>query len=236
MKAQSKKVLLYLALNGLLVGSAHADFVQCNGVWTNQPCEGSVGATISQTPPPAASEDPSRGAKRSLLHELTMKNIKAREEFEIRYDLKTLEDFCLRKETTVEECQKRISQADSELDKKILRESRIASERKQRKADEEKAKIAKTQEESNTTQINIIQNRPYYRYPQYNNPYPQPTYPGGGVPIGGTPVGVPQGGSGVVNQHGYYVPGPEANKPIGGGNSGQTGFPKSHEDSGRGYR
>lgn len=171
---------LMAVLSGVSV--AQADFVQCNGVWTDKPCEGSVGGTIPQSVPPSGGEDPGRSEKRSLLHELTMKSIKAREEYELSYDVRFVQEWCMRKETTVDACRERVDKEEASLDKKMIRASALVDEKRKRKQEEEEEKIKKTQSEANATQVTVVQNIPrrpiiqypnqYPNYPQYPNQYP----------------------------------------------------------------
>lgn len=169
--------------------TASAEIAECNGVLTNRPCEGGKPQNV-RSPEPKVS-DPGIGRKRSLLHEFTMKTIKAKEEFGIRSELKELEDFCVKTPSSIEDCQKKLEIAENELEKKRVRESKIVEEQRKIKKEEEEAKIAKTKAEANASQVTVIQNtfirNPGFIYP----PQPQPTGPGG---------------NGYIDDHGYYVP------------------------------
>src|SRR5262245_56755290 len=101
------RALSVLAFACLAAPPARAQLVQCNGVWTNQACEGAVAQQMNEQKTPDAPDDRLRSVKKSMVHEVSMHAIRIREETGVRMDVSQLEDYCLRPSTAIEECQSR---------------------------------------------------------------------------------------------------------------------------------
>lgn len=198
----------WLAVIGMLNAlPASAEVVQCNGVWVNHECEGQVSETLKERVITQTPEEMEKSRKRSLLHEVTMKSIRAREDYDIRSDVATLQALCDNPSTTIEECKAEIAKFEKALDRKILKESEVADDRRRRKEREEREKIAKTQAESGTTNIAIVQNNIYRgglsgNFGAHPRPYP------GTSPANGAGNSQGNSGAGVIDSHGFYVPKP----------------------------
>jgi len=142
------KLFTFLAINLILLRSAFAEVYECDGKWTNRPCSGAVTKSLEEIGSSAEVDEHIKLAreKTSLLHDVRMKALRAREDFDLRYEITPLEKFCLTASTTLEECQKRIKEADAELDQKIASASSLASQKRSLELQEEANRL---QEERN---------------------------------------------------------------------------------------
>ncbi len=177
MKFRKSKLLLVLAALAVpqFSSEVRAELKECNGVWTNGDCEGGAAKTLKDHVP-VAPDDPALSEKRSMIHELTMKTIRAREDFDLRFDIKGVEQFCLKTPSSADDCREKIASAEKDLDKRVSRESKIQTEAKRLKLEEEKEKIAKTEREANATSVTVFQN--VIRVPPNYRPTPYPPRPG----------------------------------------------------------
>ncbi len=136
-----------LTLCSLLFATpAVAQVYQCNGTWRTVPCD---------TPQPAASilppaaqptmavqhEDPDRGTKSSMFHELTMKTIRARESYGIKTELAPVERVCIRELHPLDACAAAIKGVEEELDRKIASADQLKTQQQAVKAQEEANKL-----------------------------------------------------------------------------------------------
>jgi hypothetical protein len=108
-------------------------------------------------------------SKQSLLHDLNIKNVRANREYGVRINLGAVEDYCLKPETTLLDCQKEIQNSDDHLSiqitqAKLVKEQRRANDLKEREIEKE----------TNTTVI-YDNDDDFYDYPRVPiNPRPRP--------------------------------------------------------------
>jgi len=144
--------------------------VNCNGRWTNQPCDGG-GGVPANTPTKASVLSPdearARSLKETLLHNLTMKNLEAKRKFDTDIDLTYSRDLCFNQGKSLEQCRDELEKMEAKLDRKINLAAAL-------KREEEKKKTPETVKETTTQQTTIIvrDNYPYYR----GRPRVVPTY------------------------------------------------------------
>lgn len=151
----------------IFVSAVWADVYQCDGKWTNKPCDGQVAKKLVETEQGLETVDPARGEKRSLLHELTMKALKARDDYQIRTDLASAQNTCTKPGISLEQCQTTAQKIDKDLDEKIDRAAKLANKKKQLELQQEANRL---QAERNKIEDNkpsvVVVNRPIIRLPR----------------------------------------------------------------------
>jgi hypothetical protein len=115
--------------------AAAAEITNCNGTWTNRGCGGSPGAAkVNEV---RANTDPEKikalSRKRTIFHELNMKNIAARRDLGIILDLNSLRQLCEDESISIEECERSAAGYDDQLsrqitDVRLVREKERANE------------------------------------------------------------------------------------------------------------
>jgi len=99
----NKKAILFLSIVSSLLFPvmAYAELYSCDGVWTNQPCDGEIESTLQETPPRQASEE-SRALSQieTLLHNLRMKSIEARSSFGVDVEIEDVVSRCYSLQTS----------------------------------------------------------------------------------------------------------------------------------------
>ena len=141
-----------LVLGLLHAGVSSAQVYECNGKWTNVPCDGKAPAFKAEkrdshvlTPSQAAE----RGRKQTLLHDLTMKSIAAKRDLEIRLDIASADKICNDPLSALAECEKIVQDLDSRLSQ-MMTDARLV--RAQENAAKEQARLRELQIESNRIQ------------------------------------------------------------------------------------
>ncbi|MFN8390384.1 MAG: hypothetical protein U0136_08855 [Bdellovibrionota bacterium] len=146
---------------------ALADVYQCDGKWTNKPCSGNVTQTINETHSPSVS-DPVPSQNRSLFHELTMKSIKAREEYDVKVDLSSAEKICLQQTASLEDCKKALDAVETALDQKVASASAAAEQKKANALQQEANRIQEERNkiEENKPNVTVVERRPVIVVPR----------------------------------------------------------------------
>lgn len=194
---------------------ALAQLHECNGMWTNKPCDGSVSNTIGAKESNAP-DDPARAEKRSLLHELTMRSIKAHEQYDIRTDLAPAEKKCLTEPAPLDECRAAVKQVDEDLDRKIDAASTVAERKKANELRDEANRLQRERNriEEEKSNVVVVERRPLIIIPR---PSPRPQYiPGSGLGVsasgsyGGATITInPNGHEGQFSQGQPLAPPPQ---------------------------
>jgi len=146
-----------LPITLLPVSLAHAEIYECEGKWTNKPCNGSVTKSIEETGSAVPADENVKAIreKTSLLHDLRMKQIQAREVFGIRFDLTAVENFCLKSPSSVEECARRIDSVGAQLEKQMTAADALASQRRANELQEEHNRLQEEQNRIESEKPNI---------------------------------------------------------------------------------
>lgn len=161
----------YLAALGLLVLSLETsaqELNNCAGVITNRPCNGSI------TPKPVTlSNDAQIRSKKSLiLHDLTMKSLRAKREHEVDVDISKARDICNNASTAIDECRDAAQALDDRIEDRLTARALVEASRPDRKPDPRPTETA-----SNTTEVVIINNVRVYRTPR-GFPHDRPHHDG----------------------------------------------------------
>ena len=105
------------------------------------PCSGEVKAVLEEVSKPAAPAGPDLSAKKSLLHELSMKEIEARRDYGVRVDIAAVEQLCLSEAATLAECRKEAEAAEDRIDKKAREAALVKVQEKENQLKEQENKL-----------------------------------------------------------------------------------------------
>ena len=132
---------------------ASAEIHQCNGLWTNKPCEGTVGESISETQTKNRSAaDAEKSQKGLWIHELDMKRLRAKKQYNISIDTQDTTLLCNTEKTSLLDCRKGITEKENLIEEKILTAKDLEIKRR-----ESKAQAKKTPDPENNQTV-VIQN------------------------------------------------------------------------------
>lgn len=145
-----RDVYFYLILTVSVIPlSARADLYQCNGVWTNKPCEGSLANLMKEDALDPRATDEEYKAKREILREASEFQVRIRERG-VEFQLADLEKFCFSEEEhrTPPDCrsmytalrQKALIQAKANDEQRF--KEKLANDLKETKETAEEAKVA----------------------------------------------------------------------------------------------
>ncbi|MCB0324802.1 MAG: hypothetical protein KDD69_14565, partial [Bdellovibrionales bacterium] len=121
---------------------AEAEVSNCDGRWTNRPCEGTVSATLEEVE--RAPLDPAsarRRRKQSLLHDLRMAAIEAERSHGVVVALGPAEARCSDQATTIEQCQEAVQAVEQQLAERSSASQQHAKQEKARGGDQNNVAI-----------------------------------------------------------------------------------------------
>ena len=138
-----------LSLCVVLAGPfARAELYECNGTWTNKPCDSSQKtATIKDSSSSEQAIDPQK--KRRWTEELTRLSERAKAEDGVAVDVSEAVSTCLVPVTTNDECRSLVNKKESEV------YSRQRTARAEKKKSELATKADQGKTETNVTNVNI---------------------------------------------------------------------------------
>lgn len=115
-------VLLALASFFFFSNPVHAELVNCNGVWTNQPCNGNARHKMKETPHvPRTPAQIANSKKDILIHDLRMLAIRARDVLDVPVSLSAVEAVCVEDSDSIEECRKAVKERSAEIELLVAR-------------------------------------------------------------------------------------------------------------------
>ena len=163
---------LTFALNSILLTErSWAQVNNCDGVWSNLPCDA---AKAPQNPVKIVPKDESKpvqskelSQKKSLLHELNMKKIEAERYYKLRYDITNIENYCLIPEVSVEKCQEKVEQLADKIDQRVASLEVIRAQNRANQLQEERNRLDAEKADNSVVIIN---------QPGYYDPTPTPFY------------------------------------------------------------
>lgn len=156
------RYLLFLSLVVSYPLAASADIHNCNGTWTNQPCTSEATQTIKEHSATSTQLSASEiSEKRSIFHELSMLEAKARKDFHIKVDISEAAKLCLDSKGGIEECRTVSSKLDDKITERMKDAALIKAKEDSVKLQKESNELARTQniiqqEQTNVTVINPI--------------------------------------------------------------------------------
>ncbi len=175
---------------------ARADIYECNGTWSNTPCQNPGKVIVEKPSDPRQDEKASTlSRKKSLFHDLNMKHIKAERDHGIIFDISATEAACNKEDVSIEECQTLVQQAHEALDARMSDQELTELQKKNLELELEKQQAAT----GDSNQQIIIQNN----YPTWPTPTPEYGWPGDGAeenPQPGNPFEIPRGKPGLYKK------------------------------------
>jgi hypothetical protein len=109
-------IAILFCLTICAVSTGAAELVECNGTWTNKPCDKATGAPLEEKPVRELTQaEKEMNSKKLWLHDLEMQVIQVRRETGINIKFSTTQDVCLRTESSLSDCQRAISETQSAL-------------------------------------------------------------------------------------------------------------------------
>lgn len=172
---------LYVCLVLLLTPSiGSAQLYECAGLWSNKPCEDGAEPALKETEARERSpEQINQGVKDSLVHDLTMRNIRAKREFDVDVNIDAAVEECKKTSTSLSACREAVDELD---DKMVSRIETIEARRAEQQANRLREESNQIQQQSQ--QVTIIDNRSsWWRYPRrrHGESHPVITVTGEGV-------------------------------------------------------
>jgi hypothetical protein len=159
------KLLLFAVVAIVATEAVSEEIVNCNGRWTNQPCD-SVSSSLPVKKRVISPEEArARSEKESLLHRLTMRSIEAKRSYGVELDIGGARAQCTASNQTLEACREEVERLEDRLEKRL----KVAKKSKQ----EEEERKKKSREDNNQTTVVIGQPIPFIIDP--------PIYDGGGI-------------------------------------------------------
>ena len=148
-----------------IASSARADIQRCGDIWTNRGCSVDASAdssadTISERPANQLTEsERAMSKKRFVFNDLDLRRLKAAREYSFTFNVLSAQEACLSEHTSLEDCQRAVSQADEQLDKRIalaLETRKIAEQTKQ---SDRPAQTTVTVVENNQRDVYVVRPR-----------------------------------------------------------------------------
>lgn len=171
--------------------STQAELIECEGVWTNQPCESSSASGIKEKPFQEATKDTlDRDRKRALVQSLASSRRTLEKSLGVRIETSEVENLCLSPQTTLELCREEVKFAQEML----IQQAEIVK-LSQKENQEPKAEGS----ESETRNVVIVDNRnPNFWVLRPRRRFPQPRFPRG-AGLGVSASGSAQSGNTTIS-------------------------------------
>lgn len=204
----------------ILAFPVKAEIHECNGTWTNKPCEDAASKSMAEVPPREHKEDP-LAKRRVWLQDLRTQYYKARRDHGILVNIQSVEDMCLDVKFSAETCSQLIGAKEKDLNELILKSKEVKAKEARNKIEAEKQPDT-IQFITNTD--NYITVRGGHSTPFINN--------GSGIGINnnGTGTGITNNSSGIGITAKGTTRGPLAPKKV-----EHISPPPSHESASRPY-
>ncbi len=102
------------------------ELTQCDGVWTNKPCEGArVGGIAERQRPLRLQSEIDLDRKKLLIHDLEMRAISARRDYSLEIGLLAERALCLSQESSIAECEAAVDTKRKELEERSLAAAKL---------------------------------------------------------------------------------------------------------------
>lgn len=119
------KILSSVLIVLFAVLPASAEIYNCDGKWTNKPCEGKTIQVLKEKPLSEGSlGKPEMDQKIALLAKFKRANTESEKKYGIFVDYPPIEEFCLKDETPLLECEEKLDKATRALSNKIAERER----------------------------------------------------------------------------------------------------------------
>lgn len=125
MKFYKLALIPFFIVSLAMVSLAHAEIYNCDGKWTNKPCDGNATQVLKEKPLSADVITKSDlDQKIAQLAKFKRFNAEGEEKYGIFVDYPPIEEFCLSDETILADCQEKLDKAERALSNKIAERER----------------------------------------------------------------------------------------------------------------
>lgn len=162
-----KKLLAlgYVLVTSSLPSAFAEELHNCNGVLTNRECNSNV---VSR--PVKASVDAQVRSKKSLLlHDLTMKSLRAKRDFDVGVDISKADEVCTNSSTSVDDCRTAVDVLDDRIEDRLASRALVESAKPPPKQNNPAPPVTTVVEQ--VPELIIINNERIYPTPRYRNPH-----------------------------------------------------------------
>lgn len=162
-----KPLFASLLISCVTVLSASAEVKNCNGVWTDKPCDGvALTATLAPAPTTSAGDNSAdKDEMRKLYHDLDMKRLNARRTYGVQLETGLAVDNCIGAKASLEACRRITSELDDQLAQRIVNEKSVKEQ--QRTNDLREEEIRKQSNTVNSVTIIEDDEYHYHRHPRH---------------------------------------------------------------------
>jgi hypothetical protein len=162
-KSQTRKAfqfqLLFTITLLILPAIANAEIFDCQGRWTNRPCDSEPEKVLKETASKSQdAKDLDRSEKESLLHELKMQAIEARRKYNARFDVTAVEKICLKPQTSLRDCKQQVDTLSDRIQERTKTAALIDAQEKEIALKEKDLELKRKEQEDNKTVV-IIEDR-----------------------------------------------------------------------------
>ncbi|MBN8550611.1 MAG: hypothetical protein J0M12_14945 [Deltaproteobacteria bacterium] len=103
-----------------LASTAHADIHLCGNVWTNRDCAAEEEARLEEKPYQAPNETQRLAdRKKFMLNELDLRRLRVAREYKLNVEIESAREACTSAKTSLADCQKAVTEANEQLDKRV---------------------------------------------------------------------------------------------------------------------
>lgn len=148
--------LLFVFVLVFIPCSGNAQVYECDGKWTNQECHGQVNAELEETNKVLDVNQRLTREKRSLLQELRMEVLSAREDYSIQLDIKVAERTCEEATASLQDCQSQINDARGLLAEAIKESVATSLQKKSLELQEEANRLQRERNEIEANKPSVL--------------------------------------------------------------------------------
>lgn len=170
-----KHCLLLIMLSLFPLEGAHAEVQNCNGVWTNQPCNSKSALnphkTTLSTEPPRSDDQLAKDEMRRLYHDLDMQRLQAQRQYKVRFESGDALGACIGASAELERCRAETTDLKDKLSKRIYEQQALEEQKRTNTLLLDKSKNANGSVE-NMANITIYESDPAFApHSWYPNKY-----------------------------------------------------------------
>ncbi|MCB0360593.1 MAG: hypothetical protein KDD44_13190 [Bdellovibrionales bacterium] len=150
-----------LVLASVLCPTAvRAELSLCDGTWTNKPCAADSSKQLSEAPANLPSiRDVASAKKELLVHDLTMKSLRARRQYAVDVAIEPAATECQKADVSLESCRARTEEIADRIDKKIAEREGVVAQEKKNKLLEEANDLQRERNQIEQEKVTVIRER-----------------------------------------------------------------------------
>jgi len=151
MKSLFLHAIVLTSVAGFSVPAA-AELYNCNGTWTNKPCEGQATKVLPETEKTVDLDSELLKKKKVLVGNLRERAGRAERDYDVHIDVTGIEETCRSESTTYEECMNLVNNADDRLNERINEAKLVKEQQKANRLQQENAE-KKDDEKNNAVTV-----------------------------------------------------------------------------------